>query len=137
MDLQPFVDALKDKTAWQRTPAAISDEQYLEMIIHGIEYLFMLTGRDGEIQDGSIDREAKTFAGELGLTEKKIVGWAAEIELLERVRDDKNAIVGYTTDALSVTNADKPYQYLTDSINYLKHEIRVAYYKLVGYVTGE
>lgn len=63
-----------------------------------------------------------------------IVVWAAQIEFLEKVRADKNAIVGYTTDALSVTHADKPYQYISGTIAELRQQIRTAFYKLVSFV---
>ena len=33
----------------------------------------------------------------------------AQIEFFRKVQSDVNNIVGYTTDALTVTNADKPY----------------------------
>lgn len=40
-----------------------------------------------------------------------------------------NARVGYTTDAFSVTNADKPYLYISDTIKELKKERDIIHYK--------
>ena len=42
-----------------------------------------------------------------------------------------NNIVGYTTDALSVTNADKPFQYLANSISEGEKELRKIFYSMV------
>ena len=134
MDLVPLIEELKRGTEWQRTPTEIKPEEYFAMIVKGIEYLYMITGRGASYRDDMIDAENQTFSGKLNLTEKMIVLWAAEIELLEKVRADKNAIVGYTTDALSVTNADKPYQYLSQSIDELRQKIRAAFYKLTAFV---
>lgn len=134
MTLEPLVEELMRGTEWQRTPTEITPQDYFAMIVKGIEYLYMLTGRGAAFSDDMIDAESQTFSGSLNLTEKMIVLWAAEIELLEKVRADKNAIVGYTTDALSVTNADKPYQYLSQSIDELRQKIRTAFYKLTAFV---
>lgn len=137
MDLIPLVDELKTATAWQRTPQAILHEDYVNMIVNGIKYLYLITGR-GDAFDpdmiGEDDDNLPTFTGTLSLTEQMIVVWAAQISLYERVRADKNSIVGYTTDALTVTNADKPYRYLSETIEELRRNIRAAYYKLISYV---
>ena len=52
---------------------------------------------------------------------------------LRKVQSDVNNIVGYTTDALTVTNADKPYQYLEQTIAALEREERRLYYKMTRY----
>ena len=41
-----------------------------------------------------------------------------------------NSRVGYTTDAFSVTNADKPYGHLADTIRELEKDRRTLHYKL-------
>lgn len=134
MTLTPLVEELMRGTEWQRTPTEITSQDYFAMIVKGIEYLYMLTGRGTAFSDDMIDAENQTFSGNLNLTEKMIVLWSAEIDLLEKVRADKNAIVGYTTDAISITNADKPYQYLSQSIDELRQKIRTAFYKLTAFV---
>lgn len=136
MKLAPLVDELRRLTKWQRTPQAIEYEEYLIMIINGIKYLYTLTGRDQlfreDMFDVDIPAEAE-FDGTLNITEELIVMCAAQIEFYEKVRADKNAIIGYTTDALSVTHADKPFQYLTGTIEELQQKIRTAFYKLTPY----
>lgn len=44
-----------------------------------------------------------------------------------------NNIVSYTTDALSVANADKPYGHLQDTIGALENERRIVFYKMTDY----
>lgn len=136
MKLAPLVDELRRLTKWQRTPQAIEYEEHLTMIINGIKYLYALTGRDQLFREDMFDVDTPAeaeFDGTLNITEELIVMCAAQIEFYEKVRADKNAIVGYTTDALSVTNADKPFQYLTGTIEELQQKIRTAFYKLTPY----
>lgn len=133
-DLFDLVQKLKRETKWQRTPQPISDEDYLEMAIDGIRYFHMLTNQSSVDVDGLADRVAGTFPKTFNLTEMEIVMCAAQIKFYEQVRADKNAIVGFTTDAITVTNADKPYQYLTSTIEELRRSIRIAYYKLTSVV---
>lgn len=135
-DLKPLVEDMMRATAWQRTPQEVTYGDYVNMIIGGLKHLYLITGRGDSYVDTMVDADAETFSADLNLTEKMIVLYASQIEFFEKVRADKNAIVGYTTDALSVTNADKPYQYLSQTIDELRQKIRVAYYKLVSYTVG-
>lgn len=135
-DLSLIVADLMRAVAWQRTPQTVEYSDYLNMVINGIKHLYLITGRGDTYVDTMVNVDAEEFSVDLNMPEKMIVLYASEIEFFEKVRADKNAIVGYTTDALSVTNADKPYQYLTQTIEELRQRIRVAYYKLVSYSVG-
>ena len=55
----------------------------------------------------------------------------AKAEFLRKVQTLMNNIVGYTTDALTVTNADKPFQYLAASIAETEKELRKVFYSMV------
>ena len=71
---------------------------------------------------------------DLLLDEKRYVELSAKIEFFRKVQTDVNNIVGYTTDALTVTNADKPYMNLTATIDALEKERRVIHYKMIRHV---
>lgn len=60
----------------------------------------------------------------------------AKIAFFNQVAADVNNIVGYTTDALSVTHADKPYANISDTIKMLENERRITYYKMHRYALG-
>lgn len=120
-------------TKWQRTPQAVELDDYFYMIVKGIKNLYILTGRGGIDVESMIDDNGE-FSAPLNLTEQSIVLDYAKIEFYDMVRSDKNSIVGYTTDALTVTHADKPHLYLTGTIEELRKNIRVSYYKLIQYV---
>ena len=44
-----------------------------------------------------------------------------------------NRIVGYTTDAMSITNADKPYANISQTIAELLNRQRILYYKMTRF----
>ena len=67
---------------------------------------------------------------ELKLDERRFIELSAKIEFYRKVQTDVNNIVGYTTDALTVTNADKPYMNLAATIADLEKERRHVYYKM-------
>lgn len=57
----------------------------------------------------------------------------AEIGFYRRVQSDVNRIVGYSTDAMSITNADKPYANISQTVAELTARQRVLYYKMARY----
>ena len=80
---------------------------------------------DGLLMSVSVD---------LYLDELQYAFLTAKISFFQQVQSDVNNIVGYTTDALTVTNADKPFQNLQQSIATLEQERRKVYYSMVRHV---
>ena len=129
--LEALVDQLKEQTAWQRTPEELEYEDYLRIVIRGIKTLFIDTGRAEEFSSDMFrDYE---FNYHLAIDEEKYVLLVSQIEFFKKVQSDVNNIVGYTTNALSVTNADKPYAHLQDTIQNLENERRIVFYKMRRY----
>lgn len=79
------------------------------------------------------ENETASFAKELPADELEYVLVTAEINFYRRVQTDVNRIVGYSTDALSITNADKPYANLSQTILELTNKQRVLYYKMTRF----
>lgn len=111
------------------------------MLVEAIEYMFIKTGRCEQydpariVYGGDNDDLAMELGGyDMPLDEQHFVLTYAQISFFQKVRTDVNNIVGYTTDALTVTNADKPYQYLTGTIAELRQELRDIYYTMVRHV---
>lgn len=134
---------LKELTIWQRTPEEITDSQYTKMIIDGIRKLYVMTNRpsaysnDMFYEDGDAEEVEIFFKEDLPVNERYYVLLLAQIAFYKKVQADVNNIVGYTTNAISLTNADKPYVNLKDSIDALEKEARIIYYKMVDYTLGE
>ena len=75
----------------------------------------------------------QTMKDDLAIDEKRYAILSAKIEFFRRVQTDVNNIVGYTTDALTVTNADKPYINIESTIGALEKERRIVHYKMTRY----
>ena len=139
LSVTQLAQELADMNAWQATPTQITPAQYQDMIVHGIEKLYADTNRALEyeqIQYIKVDNEV-FFNTELDIIQKNYIMICAQIEFLKKVQSDVNNIVGYTTNALTVTNADKPYANLKDAIGNYENERRIVYYKMVDYTLGE
>ena len=138
-NISELAEELKDATAWQRTPEVLYDFDYQRMIISGIKTLYIDTGRASAYNKNMISWEKTEegdvlfFSDDLPIDEEKYVLLTAQIAFFKRVQSDVNNIVGYTTDALTVTNADKPYAHLQDTVANLENERRIVFYKMTNY----
>lgn len=133
---------LKEKTEWQETPVPLTDLNYIHMVIDGIERLFVDTGRSEQYNEDLYttldDDEGSYFVydADIPLDERRYVQICAEINFFSKVQSDVNNTFGYSTDALTVTNADKPYANLKDTLSNLDNERRIIYYKMTRYTLG-
>ena len=92
------------------------------------------TGLETDTNDGEDERRIPSeFTYTLLLDEELYVICAAQIEIFDKVRAQYNDLLGYTTNALTVTNADKPYAYVTGTIHELEDYKRRYYYKMVRF----
>lgn len=100
--------------------------------------MFIQTGRGMQYEDSWLVFDENgillSTTQTLHIDELRYAYLAAKIEFFKQVQTDVNNIVGYTTDALTVTNADKPYQNLAQTIIGLEEELRKVYYTMIRYV---
>lgn len=122
--LAQMADELRQRTAWQQTPVEMIEEDYLEMVRQAIRHLYVMTGRFSQYADGITELDADEY--EYTLT-------TAEIGFYRRVQSDVNRMIGYSTDAMTITNADKPYANISQTIAELLNRQRILYYKMVRY----
>lgn len=125
-DMQKMAQELKQRTEWQDTPVELADEDYLEIVRQAVRHLYVMTGRYTQYDDFS----------EIALSadEYEYVLTTAEIGFYRRVQSDVNRIVGYSTDAMTITNADKPYANISQTVNELLSRQRILYYKMTRFV---
>ena len=136
-NISELANELKDATRWQKTPLPLSDNDYVSITIRALKRLYIDTGRASVFNMDMItenDEKNVCFTEDLPIDEEEYVLLCAQIGFFNQVKTDVNNIVGYTTDALSVTNADKPYVNIKDSIEKLENERRITYYKMIRYV---
>lgn len=126
-----LAEQLMDITRWQKTPEILPTSDYEKMILKAIKRLLIDTGRaplysedkvetiETEVADdeGNVTIETTVnFLMDFMIDEEAYILICAQIEFFRRVQSDVNNIVGYTTDALTVTHADKPYANLMDTL---------------------
>lgn len=139
LNITKMAEELKELTAWQETPEVLWDDQYQDMIIRGIKRLFIDTGRAILYNAASYQRfmedDAEYFGydGTFEIDEERYIMICAQMEFFKRVQSDVNNIIGYSTNALTVTNADKPYENLKDSLLNLENERRILFFKMVRF----
>ena len=125
-DMQKMAQELRQRTEWQDTPVELADEDYLEIVRQAVRHLYVMTGRYTQYDDSSEIT--------LSADEYEYVLTTAEIGFYRRVQSDVNRIVGYSTDAMTITNADKPYANISQTVNELLHRQRILYYKMTRFV---
>ena len=106
------------------------------MVVQAIRHLYVMTGRATQFAAEHIlynEETPATFAADLVADELEYVLVTAEIGFFHRVQTDVNRIIGYATDALTITNADKPYANISQTISELLNKQRVLYYKMVRF----
>lgn len=105
-------------------------------IIEAIEDLFVVTGRANAYSNYTWEYEdghASEFSYDLKVDERMYVMCYAQIAVYSKIRTQYTNLLGYTTNALTVTNADKPYAYITGTINELRDRLQLYYYKMVRF----
>lgn len=136
ISLTKMAFALQDETSWQRTPQTLRLDDYVQMIQNGIKRLYIDTSRASEFNYNMIsdlNGNEVIFSQDLPIDEEEYVMVCAKINFFRRVATDVNNIVGYTTNALSVTNADKPYSNIKNTLEDLENERRIIFYKMTNY----
>ena len=124
-DVEQLAAELKQRTEWQDTPVELEDTDYQEMVIQAVRPLYVMTGRYLQF-----DRDSEI---ELTADEFEYVLTTAEMGFYRKVQADVNRIVGYSTDAMTITNADKPYANISQTLAELANRQRILYYKMVRY----
>ena len=125
-ELERLAQELRQRTEWQDTPVEMTDEDYREIVRQAIRHLYVMTGRYSQYDNTEIYH--------LSADEYEYVLTTAEIGFYRRVQSDVNRIVGYSTDAMTITNADKPYANIGQTVNELLNRQRILYYKMTRYV---
>lgn len=115
---QSLVNDLKDATRFQPTPIPYTDEDYLKLVIKGLKAIY--TDFNNSSFSTDIDTVNLVINRDFSVAEEEYILNCSLINFFMLVQQDVNTIVGYSTDSLSISNADKPYQNLANQIKELK-----------------
>ena len=141
-DIGSLCEKLYEKIEWQKMPLTLTASEKEKMLVHSIinaiKDLFVVTGRAEVYYDYVYEYDEETgyestFSYDLLLDEELYILCKAQMDVFGKVRTQYSDILGYTTNALTVTNADKPYAYLSGTIGELNEQLKIYYYKMVRY----
>lgn len=143
LNITELANELQELTAWQDTPQVLTSEDYIKIVKRAVRDFFVDINRpteynkDNFIIDDLNGTEVVFYNREFQADEEVYILVLCKIEFFQRVQMDVNNAFGYTTNALTVTNADKPYKNLAETLNGLYHERRIKFNKMVRYTLGE
>lgn len=139
LNLTELASELQEQTEWQETPQPLTERNYFSMILRGLKRLFIDTGRARQYDPEKLtmDDDAYYYDDTFLIDEEEYIKLCSKIEFFRKVQSDVNNTFGYTTDALTVTNADKPYANLKNTLEDIDNERRILYYKMVRFTIGE
>lgn len=139
LNISELAEELQELTAWQETPTVLDTVDYEKMVVRAIRKFFVDINHPADydrtlyiVEDGKIFYDRDFMADE-----EEYILCLCKIGFFKRVQTDVNNTFGYTTNALTVTNADKPYANLQTTLSDLEHERRVIFNKMVRYTFGE
>jgi hypothetical protein len=140
LNITEIAEELQEITAWQETPEILSSNDYVKIVVRAVKKFFVDINRPEEY-DMTLwttdENENTCYDRVFLLDEEEYIRILCKIEFFKRVQTDVNNSFGYSTDALTVTNADKPYANLKNTIDDLEHERRIVFNKMVRYTLGE
>jgi hypothetical protein len=136
VNLETLANKLQRRTEWQKTPDTLYLEDYCEIVLVALKQLYIVTGRASLYDESKLTIEDDmpiAYDDTLMLDEIEWIMVTAEIGFFRKVQTDVNNAFGYSTDALTVTNADKPYANLSSTIQKLENMQRIIYYKMTRF----
>jgi len=126
--LTEIQEDLISKVKFQKTPIPMTDSDYLIFVTKGVKRFYVDAGiEDNFVSD--FDKTSGTILRTLTLTESEYATICAEIAFRNQIKDDLAEIVSYSTNALSVSNGDKPYKNLKETIDVLESRLSKLAFK--------
>lgn len=131
--IESISSQLQTNTKNQRTPTTLTSNDYLEMAILGTKRFYIDIGNEDNWSsefDGT-----DTITRTLNILEIDYCILASEIVFYEQLICGWNDLVSYTTNAISVTNAIKPYEAIRETIKIKEKKLIDLFYKMINYTS--
>lgn len=117
-------------TALQKTPIEYTQADYDVFVLDGIKALYVDLNKS-IVYRKEFDEENLCFIGkELLISEEEYILLKAHLNFYQTIQADVNSIVGYSTDSLSVTNADKPYANISNEMARIERRLVDLFFKV-------
>lgn len=136
-DVVALAQRLHRKINSQRTPEEVHWTDQVHWISEAIRKLYVISGRATKFSDEMFEYDESgnilSFSDTLSLDEEEWVLLEAQIEFYKWVQSSLDDMVSYTTDAMSVTHGNKPYEHLGETIDRLEGERNRIWYAMTRY----
>lgn len=119
---------LQTNTKYQRTPTTLVSSDYLALAIVGTKAFYIAIG-DNDLWTTEFDGTS-TISRTLDILDFDYCVLASEIAFYEQILCDWNTLVGYTTNAITVTNANKPFENISNIIKKKEKELITLFYRM-------
>lgn len=118
-------------------PTDMTIDDCTPFILYGIEKFYVMAGKAAQYSEDLIERDADGlpvgFLADFPLDELLYIMATAKIAFYTKVQSDVSELESYTTDAMSVANADKPFANISAMLQDLKREQVEIWHKMVRY----
>ena len=136
-DVVALAQKLNRKIKWQQVPETVDWVDQVDLITDAIETLYVISGRNHQFSDELFEKDEDgviiSFANDMTLAEREWVLLRAQVEFYKAVQSSHDDDTSYTTDAMSVTHGDKPYEHIGQTIDRLEKEMAVIWTRMVEY----
>lgn len=136
-DLIVLAKRLLKRIEWQHTPEDVSANDIVEYIADGIRWLYTMTGRGYEFDEDLFEYDQtgmyKWFNVKLPSDQIQYVMLTAQIGFLRKTQMSVNDMTSYSTDAMTVTHGDKPFENLEQSLTDLQAQRSRVWHKMARF----
>ena len=136
-DVVVLAQRLHRKINSQRTPEEVHWTDQVLWITEAIRKLYVISGRSAQFSEDMFEYDesgnVENFTETLSLDEEEWVLLEAQIEFYKWVQASHDDMVSYTTDAMSVTHGNKPYEHIGETIDRLEGERNRIWYTMTRY----
>jgi len=119
---------LTDNIKFQVTPIPMTISDYASFTLQGVKRLYVDEGIEDNFK-ADYNKISNTLLRDLTLTEIEYCWICAEIAFRGQIKDDINAIIGYSCDAISITGANLPYKNAEATIQTLEDRLAKLSFK--------
>lgn len=140
-DLDYIAKRLFNKIKWQQTPEQVGADDLVEIVCDSIRRLYVISGRtfvfseNMFIYDTEDDKREvpRYFDYDFEIDEVEWILLESQIDFYKTCQSNVDDLVGYSTDAMTVTHGDKPYKNLSQTIGELENERNVVWTRMVRF----
>lgn len=141
LNITEMANELQEFFATQETLETLEHSDYVKVVVRAVKQFFVDINHPQEynITSWTTDDDGYTvYDRDFLLDEEAYIMILCKIEFIERLQHEVNVeAMSYATNAITVSNADKPFANLQSTLDKLRLDRITAFNKMVRYTLGE